>query len=330
MSKDPLKISIVVPSFNQGHFLEETINSVLNQSYGNYELIIIDGGSSDRSIDIIKKYENHLSYWISEKDSGQSEAINKGLKKTTGDIVTWLNSDDVYEKNALQFVADAFDKEQQLKLFHGKTMLFGEKIKNKLVGPDQDFEPHEYLPFMRFPQPSSFFSKIALEKITPLNNDLHYAMDFELVVKLVLLEFKTQRSSEILSRYRFHPQSKSNNGLAFLKDWSEVFINVLHSLPNGHRFIDKLRHLNISSQKKATTYASTIQFSDAQLEAAFLLHLDLHFHHHYKYFNYKECRRIGNFLKKYHTAFYIRKQYKKYLFRLKFVPKFIYALAGRS
>jgi glycosyltransferase involved in cell wall biosynthesis len=89
------KITIVTPSFNQGEFLEETIQSVLNQGYPNLEYIIIDGGSTDKSVDIISKYSKELSYWVSEKDNGQSEAINKGFRKATGEIVTWLNSDDL-------------------------------------------------------------------------------------------------------------------------------------------------------------------------------------------------------------------------------------------
>ena len=107
------KITIITPSFNQGNYLEQTIDSVLSQNYSNLEYIIIDGGSADNSVDIIKKYEKHLAYWVSEKDKGQTNAINKGLKIATGDIVNWLNSDDYYEPDALHKVADAFDEKNE-------------------------------------------------------------------------------------------------------------------------------------------------------------------------------------------------------------------------
>ncbi len=109
------KISIVTPNLNQGKFLEETILSVLDQKYPNLEYIIIDGGSTDNSIDIIKKYEKNLFYWTSEKDNGMYEAIQKGFEKATGDIMAWINSDDLYHRNVFFVVAEIFSN-----FLHGK------------------------------------------------------------------------------------------------------------------------------------------------------------------------------------------------------------------
>src|SRR5580700_341038 len=117
------KISIITPSYNQGQFIEETILSILNQNYPNLEYLIIDGKSTDSTIEIIKKYEQKIFYWVSEKDSGQSEAINKGFQKATGEIVCWLNSDDILMPNALNEVAAQFIKNKELILLNGQTVL---------------------------------------------------------------------------------------------------------------------------------------------------------------------------------------------------------------
>src|SRR5437660_7841664 len=107
------RVSIVTPSFNQGPFLEETIRSVLLQGYPDLEYIIIDGGSTDDSVEIIRKYEKWLAYWVSEKDSGQTHAINKGFARSTGEIYAYLNSDDVYLPDALHNIASFFDKQPE-------------------------------------------------------------------------------------------------------------------------------------------------------------------------------------------------------------------------
>ena len=113
------KISIVMPSYNQVEFIERSILSVLNQNYPNIELIIIDGGSTDATIDIIKKYEKNIAFWVSEKDQGQSDALNKGFKRCTGEIYGWLNSDDIYLPDAFKFVMCAIEKNPNKKIIFG-------------------------------------------------------------------------------------------------------------------------------------------------------------------------------------------------------------------
>ena len=117
-----LKISIVVPSFNQGNYLEETFRSIIGQGYPCVEIIVMDGGSTDNSVDVIKKYEKYITYWQSQKDNGQSDAINSGFRKATGDYVTWLNSDDVLLPGALLNIAKTIEKHPDVNWFLGNVL----------------------------------------------------------------------------------------------------------------------------------------------------------------------------------------------------------------
>ena len=113
------KISIVIPSYNQSQFIEKSILSILNQNYPNTELIIVDGGSNDKTIDKIKKYEDKIKFWISEKDQGQSDALNKGFAHCTGDIYGWLNSDDIYLPGSFKNIASIFSQNKIIKIVYG-------------------------------------------------------------------------------------------------------------------------------------------------------------------------------------------------------------------
>ena len=127
MKKNYPKISIVTPNYNCDKFLEETIKSIINQNYPNLEYIIIDGGSTDNSIEIIKKYDKYISYWISEEDSGMYEAIQKGFDKSTGDIMAWLNADDKYHPNALFTIAKIFTQNQKINWLTGINSFYNEQ-----------------------------------------------------------------------------------------------------------------------------------------------------------------------------------------------------------
>ena len=316
------KISIIIPTLNQGRFIEETILSILNQSYKNFEIIIIDGASTDNTLSVIKKYESKIYKWLSEKDKGQSNAINKGLQFITGDIVTWLNSDDRYEPDALQIIKDEFVNDPDAKIVHGKTHLFGEYTKSKIVGLEKGIPLHDYLAYMRFPQPSSFLRKELLNSNNPVNEDLHFAMDFELIARAILLGAKIKRIDGLLSHYRLHKDSKSNHDLKFLEEWAIVVHNILISL-NENIFAKKMMELGLVKPIKINEFKITIRLNKEAIESIFLQHLNLHYHYNYRLFNYAACAQINTYLKKNYASFYLTNNYNKYEFRRKFIPKFV-------
>ncbi len=319
-----LKISVIVPSFNQGQYIGETLASLVSQDYEKLEIIVIDGGSTDQTVSVIKHYEDKIAYWVSEKDKGQSEAINKGFARASGDIMTWLNSDDVYEPGTLHKVASAFEADPALVIWHGKSLLFGNNKPSQIIGLQTDIALHEYFPYMRFPQPSSFIRAEALTHVLPVNDSLHYAMDFELVVKLLLNGGKIRRSDEVLSRYRLHESSKSNQNLAFLKEWSSVVANVFHSVSGGKLYLDHMLFLGLIGKEKRVVYPHVLQLSEQELEEIFLQHLNLCYHSYYRECDGQMCRKISGFIKVHFFSFYTLNNYLKYNNRLKFIPKFVF------
>jgi glycosyltransferase involved in cell wall biosynthesis len=227
------RISIVTPSFNQGQYLEETLKSVLSQGYSDLEYIVIDGGSTDNTLDVIKRYEQEgITYWVSEKDRGQSDAINKGLRRATGEIVTWLNSDDMFMPDALHSAARHF-QESDAALIHGQTVLFGKGFKEQLKGADEEGLESRYLAGMPYPQPSSFFRRSVLLEQGYLDETLHYGMDYDLLARIAL-NYPIRKVSDIFSRYRLHDESKSvSQNIEFTRDWARTFSRVLHSISHA-------------------------------------------------------------------------------------------------
>ena len=188
MKNDLPKISVVTPSLNQGRFLEECITSVIKQDYPDFEYIIIDGGSTDNSLDIIAEYKQHLAYSVSEPDNGQSSAIDKGFQKAKGDLVAWLNSDDYYLPGAFRKVAEAYGRDPEASFYFGN----GLRVDSKGMKKSRFFES-ETVNFNRdallyclnyILQPATFINASYLKKINFLDEDLHYGMDTDLWLRL--------------------------------------------------------------------------------------------------------------------------------------------------
>jgi|GEM_PF-882281 len=182
------KISIVTPSFNQGRFLEECITSVLEQDYPDFEYIIIDGGSTDNSLDIISAHQPYLAYFVSESDKGQSSAISKGFKKAKGELVAWLNSDDYYLPGAFKKVAEAYGRDPEASFYFGngfRVDSMGMKKSRYFEGETVHFNRDALLYCLNYIlQPATFINASYLNKVHFLDEDLHYGMDTDLWLKL--------------------------------------------------------------------------------------------------------------------------------------------------
>ncbi|MES2661645.1 MAG: glycosyltransferase family 2 protein [Verrucomicrobiota bacterium] len=207
------KISIITPSFNQGQYIEETIRSVLLQGYPDLEYFIIDGGSTDDTVEIIRKYEPWLSGWVSERDSGQSEAINKGYSRCTGEIFGWMCSDDLLTAGALRTVADVFLAKPETNAVAGACFCQYDDEPEKNIARKVDWNGWELTPYAAaIWQPSCYFRRSLVKRADLVRTDLHYCMDRELWTYLCSQDAKWHWEDEILSVYRFTGANKSMVG----------------------------------------------------------------------------------------------------------------------
>ena len=205
-------VSIVTPSFNQAPFLEETIRSVLTQAYPRIEYIVVDGGSTDGSVEIIRRYADRLAYWVSEPDSGQSEALNKGFARSHGEIMAWLNSDDLYTPGAVGRAVAAFRANPDAAVVYGDCEYVD--AEGRFVRPDRS-RPFRRADALRgghhFSQPAAFWRRFAWEAVGPLKTQYHYCMDLDLWMSMAA-RFDFVHVPELWARYRLHEASKTVSG----------------------------------------------------------------------------------------------------------------------
>ncbi len=210
------RITVVTPSFNQARYVEQTIRSVLDQNYPNLEYIVIDGGSTDESPEIIQRYGSRLAYWVSEKDRGQTHAINKGMERATGEIRAYLNSDDLYLPGTLQRIAQAYLENPGADLFHGKCRIIdadGSTVGQRTASIYAFEEVVDlwgvWWKRRNFVQPEVFWTRRIAEKIGPFREELYYVMDYEYWARMLLAGADVCTLDCELSCFRLTPTQKS-------------------------------------------------------------------------------------------------------------------------
>lgn len=255
LNKDPSwpSISIITPSLNQGEFLERTILSVLNQHYPNLEYIIIDGGSKDESVELIKKYEKYLAYWVSEKDNGQSDAVHKGFQRSKGEVLAWLNSDDIYLADTLYKVAEVFRNEKETEVVYGNKYIIDERdgliSERRLTHctPAMTRAGSLYGGFGIY-QPASFWRRKTYEKVGGLDTSLKFCMDNDLFIKFALNNVRFKFMREYLVAFRVHRSSKTFTIREVAKEEFAKLIekyNLKHNLLMGKIVWNFIRFIKI-------------------------------------------------------------------------------------
>jgi len=201
-------VSIITPSYNQSRYLEQTIRSVLEQDYPRLEYFVMDGGSDDGSVEIIKKYADKLSGWVSEKDQGQADAINKGLKRAGGEIVAWLNSDDYYLPGAISHAVKSFQQHPEAGLVYGNVLSVDSQGKTFNLQTFQPYNLDDLMAFHIISQPAVFMRRSILEQAGLLDLSYHLLLDHQLWLRIARLAPMIY-ISETLAAARYHPEAKN-------------------------------------------------------------------------------------------------------------------------
>jgi glycosyltransferase involved in cell wall biosynthesis len=226
------KISVVTPTYNQAAYIVQCIESVQTQDYPDFEHIVIDGASTDATVEIVKRYEHLI--WRSEEDSGQTEALIKGLRMASGEIIAWLNSDDYYPAGALSKVGSYFQEHPDIRILIGDCLFYYEGTTNHLLVHNKPFDFEDLIRYWDAwvppTQPSVFFRRELIDEFGLLDASLHYAMDYDFWLR-VTRKYKIYHIPELLSVYRFHDLSKSG----MKGDWSRFY-------PEWHRVYQKYKH----------------------------------------------------------------------------------------
>ncbi|MCC7119782.1 MAG: glycosyltransferase [Anaerolineales bacterium] len=203
-----MRVSIITPSYNQAKYLEQTLQSVLNQNYAALEYFVMDGASQDGSLELIKKYQDQLTGWVSEKDGGQAAAINKGFARASGDVVAWLNSDDYYLPDAIAQAVRAFEEDPEVVLVYGNLLAVDERGETFNVLKYEQLTLEDLLCFQIIGQPAVFMRRSALAQTNGLDVSFHFLLDHLLWIQLAQ-RGKILHVDQTWAAARYHPEAKN-------------------------------------------------------------------------------------------------------------------------
>ena len=259
-----MRVSIVTPSFNQSSFLEQTMRSVLDSGLPDLEYFVMDGGSTDSSPEIIRKYEQRLAGWVSEKDNGQADAINKGLRQSSGEIVAWINSDDYYLPGAIQRALLAFEKNPQAGLVYGNVLSVDGLGKTFNLQTFQQYSLADLMSFHIISQPAVFMRRSVLDQAGLLDPSYHCLLDHHLWLRMAHLAPMVY-IPETLAAARYHPQAKN---LARPSDFGREAFRIVDWMKSAPEF-SRLFELNTASiLGGANFFAAYYLLEDSQYAAA--------------------------------------------------------------
>ncbi len=258
-------VTIVTPSYNQGAYLEETIRSVLDQDYGHVEYFVVDDGSTDDSLDVIRRYEDRLAWWTQQANGGQVAALNRGFERAGGEYLGWLNSDDMLLPGAITAVVEALDADPELLLVYGDNVFVDEAGREVASAAAQPFDLATMIRTCQnvVPQPGSLFRRRALE-IAPLNERGYYFFDFEFAIRLGVAGHVAHIPRD-LAAYRLHPESKTvGDPLRKAND----YVRLAEEFFGGPDFPDELRDHVRAGQASAYVSAATFAYAGLDLRRA--------------------------------------------------------------
>ena len=257
------RVSVIMPSYNQATYIERSILSVLNQNYPNLEFIIIDGGSTDGSVDIIRKYEEYLYYWVSEKDRGQTHAINKGLKVATGELMGFQNSDDIYMPKAFEQIAEAYAKHPSAGVIYGDFFHVDER--DNILDEQVLIKACCWIQVFHGPQihnQAAFWKRWVYEKVGPLNESLRFDMDYEYFCRILCYAIPTVHLKLHIGGFRHHDKTKTSTlkhiSKKELKEVSEYYRrkeSLFKVLPRG-----VMKPLSVTFKALCHIYAGRIDY----------------------------------------------------------------------